>query len=82
MNRDVLQLLCSTDLILQVHNQSMCSLKTSDSDLTKFFLDVSSYFLVLFLEELAPIIYEIPLIEMCNSLGWSSNYMQHLYTQD
>ena len=56
MNRDVLQLLCSTELTLQVHNLSLYSLKASDLDLVNFFLGLSSYFLVSFLEELAPII--------------------------
>jgi len=56
MNRDVLQLICSPELTLQVHNLSLCSLKASDPDLVKFFLVLSSYFLVFFLEELSPII--------------------------
>ena len=56
MNKDVLQLPCSTELTLQVHNLSLCSLKASDLDFVKFCLGLRSYFLALFLEELAPII--------------------------
>ena len=56
MNRDVLQLLCSTELTLQVHNLSLYSVNASVPDLVKFFFGLSSYFLALFLEELAHII--------------------------
>ena len=56
MNRDVLQLICSIDHTLQVHNLSLFSLKAFDLDLVKFCLFLSSYFLALFLEELTPII--------------------------
>ena len=76
MNRDLLQFLCSSE-----HNLSLYSLKTSNIDLVNFYLCLSSYFLALYLEELAPIIQEIPLIELHNSLVLSSNCMQHVYTQ-
>jgi len=56
MNIDVFQFLSSTELTLQVYNLSLCSLNASNLDLVNFFLGLSSYFLVLFLEELAPII--------------------------
>jgi len=81
MNKYVLQLLRSIELTLQVQNLSLCSQKASNPDLVNFFLGLSSYLLALFLEELAPIIYEIPLIEFRNCLGWSYDYMQHMYSQ-
>jgi len=55
MNRDVLQLICSTELTLQVHNLYLYSLNASDPNLVNFFLILSSYFLALLLEELAHI---------------------------
>jgi len=82
MNKYVLQLLHSIELTLQVQNLSLYSQKASDPDLVIFFFGLSSYLLELFLEELVPIIYEIPLIELRNSLGWSYDYMQQMYTQD
>jgi hypothetical protein len=54
MNRDVLQLLCSTEHNLQVNNLSLCSLRSSDPDLVNFCLCLSPYFLAQFLEKLGP----------------------------
>jgi len=54
MNRNVLQILFSTEHTLQVHNLSLFSLKASNPDLGKNFLYLSSYFLLMFLEELGP----------------------------
>ena len=54
MNRDVLQFLFSTEHNLQVHNISLCSLRSSDLDLINLYLFLSSYFLALFLEKLGP----------------------------
>lgn len=82
INRYVLQFFFSIEHTLQVPNLSLCSLKASDLDLLKISPYLSSYFLSLFLEELVPYYLGNSSIELCNSLGLSSDRMQHLYTQD
>ena len=54
MNRDVLQLLFSTEHNLQVNNLYLYSLISSDLDLFYFCLCLSPYFLAQFLEKLGP----------------------------
>ena len=54
MNRNVLQFFCSTEHNLQVNNQSLVSLRSYNPNLVNFYLCLSPYFLVQFLEKLGP----------------------------